>query len=374
MSPLSPLSPHSTSKVEERGKSYTSCLALSTPSNNGKNPMVDLFKTPTANTPKFDAYKKFNDFFESNSDSKKKDIILDLSLIKKKSGGNGFGNSSNLVNMTSNFNYSTQDEYKNTSHSILNKSREQPSSNINYSSNLSRSNLMGGSVNSAITTGNSSTINSKLRKEIESFRLVNTNKCFNLFPKTFYIFSKSLNDNSNKNPTSFINRPLVSLNKPDLQMNSKNYLEFSPTQNRKSSLVHGGMMRNYSFNNIGSNRTSDINNSAKYQSYFVSKLSNGISIKDSSNNFIQSYNHKSKPEQKLNILSRPSTFSNSLINDKKDKTNILLNFDSSDRKSVKTQTKQTESIEDFCKDWEIKPKKSSYIDKFSPKKKTSTEA
>ena len=174
MSPLSPLSPHSSTKVEERGKSFTSSLPLGTPSNNGKTPRLDLFKTPSANTPKFDAYKKFNDFFESNSDTKKKDTILDLSLIKKKSGGNGFGNNSNLGNMTSNFNYSTQDEYKNTSHSILNKSREQPNNNLNYSSSLSRSNLMGGSVNAVIAKGNSSTINSKLRKEIDSFRLVIT--------------------------------------------------------------------------------------------------------------------------------------------------------------------------------------------------------
>ena len=164
MSPLSPLSPHSSTKVEERGKSFTSSLPLGTPSNNGKTPRLDLFKTPSANTPKFDAYKKFNDFFESNSDTKRKDTILDLSLIKKKSGGN----------MTSNFNYSMQYEYKNTSNSIHNKSREQPNNNLNYSSSLSRSNLMGGSVNAVIAKGNSSTINSKLRKEIDSFRLVIT--------------------------------------------------------------------------------------------------------------------------------------------------------------------------------------------------------
>jgi hypothetical protein len=187
------------------------------------------------------------------------------------------------------------------------------------------------------------------------------------------LFSKSLNDNSSKNPPSFINRPLVSLNKPDLQMNSKNYLEFSPTMNRKSSLVHGGVMRNYSFNLGGSNSTTNINNSGKYQSNFVSKLSNGISSKDSSSNFIQSYNHKSKPEQKGNFLSRPSTLINSTVNEKKDKTSMLLNFDVSERKSIKPQTKQTESIEDFCRDWDNKPKKGSYIDKFSPKKKSSTE-
>jgi hypothetical protein len=167
MSPLSPLSPHTSSKGEERGKSYTSCLGLGTPSNNGKNPTIDLFKTPSANTPKFDAYKKFNDFFESNSETKKKDIIFDLSYLKKKSVGNGVGNISNLGNMTSNFNFSTQDDYKNTSHSMLNKSREHSTTNMNYSSCLSRSNLMGGSVNAS---GNSSTVNCKLRKEIESFR------------------------------------------------------------------------------------------------------------------------------------------------------------------------------------------------------------
>lgn len=368
MSPLTPLSPHSSTKIEERGKSFTSCLPLGTPSNNGKNPRIDLFKTPSANTPKFDAYKKFNDFFESNSDTKKKDIILDLSLVKKKSGGNGFGNNSNLGNMTSNFNYSTHDEYKNTSHSILNKSREQPNNNLNYSGSLSRSNLMGGSVNAVMAKGNSSTINSKLRKEIDSFRLVIT--------YLFYVFfySKSLNDNSTKNPPSFINRPLVSLNKPDLQMNSKNYLEFSPTQNRKSSLVHGGIMKNYNFNLAGSNSTSNINNSAKYQSNFVSKVSNGFSIKDSTTNFIQSYNHKSKPEKEVNLITKPTTYSNNLVKDNKDKSSILLNFDVTDRTSMKTQNKQMGSIEEFCRDWDLKPKKNSYIDKFSPKKKSSKEA
>jgi hypothetical protein len=157
-------------------------------------------------------------------------------------------------------------------------------------------------------------------------------------------------------------------------MNSKNYLEFSPTQNRKSSLVHGGIMKNYSFNLAGSNSTNNINNSAKYQSNFVSKVSNGFSIKDSTTNFIQSYNHKSKPEKEVNFITKPSNYSNNLVKDNKDKSSILLNFDVSDRTSMKTQNKQMGSIEEFCRDWDLKPKKNSYIDKFSPKKKSSKEA
>ena len=140
-----------TSAKEDRGKSFTISMPMNTTSNNGKSVTIDLFKSGSA-TPKMEAYKKFNDFFD-NSDVKKKDVVFDLSYIKKKSANNGVNN------------YSTQDDYKNTSYSTLNKSREH-STNMNNYSSLSRSNL-GVSLTPSIGGSN---MNSKLKKEIESFR------------------------------------------------------------------------------------------------------------------------------------------------------------------------------------------------------------
>jgi len=73
-------------------------LPLSISINNGKNsnPTIDLLKSPGSITPKFDAFKKFNDFFDNSESKKKGDLVFDMSIIKKKSAGNGIGNFGNL--------------------------------------------------------------------------------------------------------------------------------------------------------------------------------------------------------------------------------------------------------------------------------------
>jgi hypothetical protein len=174
-----------------------------------------------------------------------------------------------------------------------------------------------------------------------------------------YYNSKSLNDTGNRNSSSFINRPLVSLNKPELQMNSKNYLEFSPTVARKNSIITSNVMRNYSSSN-----------GVSYGNSF-NKISNG----NTTGNLIQSYSHKNKNESSFLPLGRHSLQSNSTLNfaPSKNRSSILFNIDEN-KSGVKTTGKQTESIEDFCRELDTNPRKTSYIEKFSPKKKRSSEA
>ena len=143
-------------------------------------------------------------------------------------------------------------------------------------------------------------------------------------------------------------------------MNSKNYLEFSPTMTRKNSIITSSVMRNYSNSNgVGVSSGSSFN-----------RISKG----NTSGNFIQSYSHKKKGESSFLPLGRHSLQSNSTLNfePSKDRSSVLFNFDQ--RKSIKTTGKQTESIEDFCKELDTNPRKTSYIEKFSPKKKRSSEA
>ena len=122
----------------------------------------------------------------------------------------------------------------------------------------------------------------------------------------------------NKSRPSFINRPPLYLNKPDLEINQHSYLNYSPTKARKSSMAKGNHIRNYT-----SNATSLLKDSAQ-TSYLTTQ-----------NTPVQSYIKLSSCKQE---------------------------------KYQKTET----DVEEFSKELELNPRKESYIEKFSPKKRRST--
>jgi hypothetical protein len=114
---------------------------------------------------------------------------------------------------------------------------------------------------------------------------------------------------------SYINRPPLELDKPQLEMYQQSYLNFSPTKVRKNSMVKGNHMRNYT---------------------------TGLPIfKESSSSYINTQSNQ--PNQTHSYIklscSRPQ----------------------------KTETE----VEEFGKELEIRPRKESYIERFSPKKKRS---
>jgi hypothetical protein len=100
-------------------------------------------------------------------------------------------------------------------------------------------------------------------------------------------------------------------------MYQKSYFNFSPTKVRKNSMVKGNHIRNY---------TSDV-----------------APLKESSSSYLNTHsNNSNKPNQTHSYI----------------------------KLSTKPQKTETE-IEEFSKELQIRPRKESYIEKFSPKKKRS---
>lgn len=125
-------------------------------------------------------------------------------------------------------------------------------------------------------------------------------------------------DTENKSRMSFINRPPLFLNKPDLELNKESYLDFSPTKVRKSYIVKGTHNRNHT--SVG-------------------------------NSFL-------KDSAQTSYLTTQNTPVHSFIK-------------LSSCKQDKNQKTETD-VEEFSKDLELNPRKESYIEKFSPKKRRST--
>jgi hypothetical protein len=236
----------------------------------------------------------------------------------------------------------------------LNKSRENSISYSTYTT-ISRGDNSNHNFNKfntqqkAVTPSNA---NLRLRKEIETF-------------------SKSLQENVKG---THVNRPPIYLNKPEFELDHQKYLEFSPTQNKKNLMVSSNLLRNF-----GSSSHYNTQNNPGYN--FISKPLEKNEISEKNEKFfnfpqsINSYNHKPKEASNnfinMNFSSKNSkTVDNSYNPVQTTQSGFKLSFnDKKSNTATRTITIGNESVEDFGKEFTNGPKKESYIEKYSLKKK-----
>jgi hypothetical protein len=146
---------------------------------------------------------------------------------------------------------------------------------------------------------------------------------------------------------------MLSLNRPELELNSHNYLAFSPTATKRNFLVTSSISssKNNSSNNFSSVLQSQMSKKPNYIT--LNMGSSGLSREDRNTKslFIGQQKIDTLPESRINTIGR--------------------NYNSIGTTQGNIMT-NNESVEEFGRELENAPPKESFIAKYSPKKARKT--
>jgi hypothetical protein len=85
---------------------------------------------------------------------------------------------------------------------------------------------------------------------------------------------------------SYINKPVINFETPNLTLNSKNYFAISPTHTRQKSMITCNIIKNMTKNSIVANNNNNKMKSLKIERYFDKQ---GNKLNDSFDNFFRDF-------------------------------------------------------------------------------------